>query len=159
MSSARTVIPNDLKLRINIGLVILLAGLIFTVGIATAQHLADDQFITQDELQQDIQSLESYAQEGKYIGQYYQNHSAASSYVAAYASQLQKAADSTAQKLDEHSHANVLDSKVSQTIDIADQLSKNLNQLINEPVGQLPNNFSQSFSELSDKLEQLENSL
>jgi Tfp pilus assembly protein PilO len=156
MADAKAAVPKDLRWRINVGLVVIFAGLIFTAGIAWAQHVADDQFIGQAELKQNLQELESYSAEGKYLSQYYQNKSAARAYVQAYSSQLQEAADSASQKLSEHPHADALDDKVSQTISLANQLSGQFEQLMTEPNSQLPPHADQAFDQLSDQFQSLE---
>jgi hypothetical protein len=159
MADARAALPNNLRWRVRVGLAVIFVGLIFTVGIAWAQHVADDQFIGQDELKQNLQELESYSAEGKYLAQYYQNKSAARPYVQGYGSQLQDAVDSTSQKLSEHPHADSLDDKVQQTISLANQLSDQLDELINEPRSQLPSQADQPFDQISEQFQNLEQGL
>jgi uncharacterized protein YaaN involved in tellurite resistance len=161
MANAGTKLPDNLRWWIHVGLAVIIAGLLFTVGIATAQHLADDQFIGDDELKQSLQQLESYTSETKFLSQEYYRQSAPRPYVEAYGSDLQKAVDNTSQKLNEHPHADSLDDKVKQAIDSANQLSDQLNELITEPLSQLPPQpqANQTLEQLSDSFQNLEQSL
>jgi uncharacterized coiled-coil DUF342 family protein len=159
MANSKAALPDNLRWWVHIGLAVIFICLIFTVGIAWAQHVADDQFIGQDQLKQNLQELESYSAEAKYLAKYYQNKSAARPYVQAYGSQLQDAVDSASQKLSEHPHADSLDDKVQQTIDLANQLSDQLDEIINEPLAQLPPAADQPFDQISEQFQNMEEGL
>src|SRR5438105_8422385 len=98
-------LPQTIRWKVRAGLTLVLTILIFTASVATAQHLADDQFIGQDELKQNLQELESYTAEAQYLTQYYQSKSAWRPYVETYASQLKDATQSIIEKLNQHPHA------------------------------------------------------
>jgi Tfp pilus assembly protein PilP len=161
MAQSQVALPKDLRWWVNVVLVVIFAAMVFVVGVATAQHQADDQFIGQNELKRAVEDLESYTSEARFIAQHYHQHSAPRPYVEAYSDQLKEAVDSLAQKLDEHPHADVLDDKVSQTIDLAGQLSNQLNEISTQPESQLQpaDKMDQFFEQISDNLQDLEEDL
>jgi hypothetical protein len=141
------------------GLSYLLLAIMFIVGVlilvfAYEQHLADAQFISNDELKQNLQQLQSYSAEASYLSQHVHDNSAPSAYVAAYSDSLQEASDSIAQKLEEHPHSDNLEDKVQQTISLAQSLSYNLNQLGTEPTTQLDGSTTM-FKNLAQTSQQL----
>lgn len=151
-------LPNNPK-----GWSYLLLTILFLVGVlmsifAFQQHLADAQFIGQDELRQNLGQLASYGAEATFLSQHLHDNSAPQPYVSAYAASLQDASDSIGKKLIEHPHSDNLELKVSQTISLAQSLSDKLNQLGTEPVGQLDGSTN-AFQQLADSAQKLEQTL
>ena len=151
-------LPNNAKGWSYFALTVLfIVGLLVTV-FAYEQHLADDQFIGQDELKQNLQQLASYSAEAAYLSQYLHKNSAPQSYVSAYAASLEDASNSINEKLSEHPHGDNLDDKVAETMDLAQSLSSNLDQLSTEPVVQLDGS-TLTFQQLADATQKLEQTL
>lgn len=74
----------------NVAVGVILAGMAFIIWIATALHLADEQFITDDELQRNLQQLQSYTAESQVLDRYTRQGSALHPYTLVYASSLKK---------------------------------------------------------------------
>lgn len=155
----KAALPNNLEHWIPIILATMLALIVFISGVAVAQHQADEQFITSDELKQSVAALGSYTEETKLLAQYTLNQSSPKAYAAAYVSSLQKAVDSASEKLTEHPHAKNIDNKVSTTLKLANNLSDDLQTLGTQPHDQLPPHLTDSLSQLSDNFDNLEQQL
>lgn len=154
-------LPGNLAQWVPVILACFVVVIVFVSGMAIAQHQADDQFITTDELQRSLEELQSYSEEAGLLSQYTLSKSAPRPYTQAYANSLKEATDSLVEKLNEHPHANKLDNNVSDTINIAYGLSQQLDALQNQPIEQLgpSKDFTGSFSDISDQLQQLEQQL
>ncbi len=144
---------------INLSLITMVLVLIFISGIAVAQHQADDQYISNDELKQNLAELQSYSAEAGLLSSRAQSNSAPRAYTEAYSAALAKATESVADKLSQHPHKNTLKKQVAQTIDIANQLSGSLSMLGKQPNDQLPPHFSKTFEELADQSQTLQEAL
>jgi uncharacterized membrane-anchored protein YhcB (DUF1043 family) len=152
-------LPNNLKQWTYIIIAACLGLLVALTGLATAQHLSDEQFITSDELQDDAQQLKSYTAETVFLYHYTEQKSAPRPYVQAYASSLQDATDSVTQKLSEHPHDFSIDAKVQQTIEQGNTLSELLHELATQPTAQMPKNYADTLEDLTNKLQKTGDSL
>jgi hypothetical protein len=158
MDRATAQLPQTTKGRAHFVLFFLLLATIFIGVLAFQQHLADAQFISGDELKRNVQTLQSYSAEAGLLSQYAANDSSPRPYTVTYAGSLQDGTDSIVKKLQEHPHSRGLDGDVLSCIELAQELSDQLNQLATEPKSQLlggDNQFhslSESFQNLGDEL-------
>ena len=152
MKKSVAALPNNLQQWANVCLAAALTLLIFILGLSVVQHQADVQFITRDELEQNLQQLQSYSTEAALLAKYSQQASAPHPYTEAYASTLQEATDSISKKLNEHAHLTALDAQIATTIGLANKLSEHLTKLSTEPSQQM-RGMDQQLQNLGDQLE------
>jgi len=159
MKNEKAVLPNNLEHWIPIILSTMFVLIVFISGVAVAQHQADAQFITSDELKQSVKELSSYTAEAKLLARYTTSESSPKPYTSTYVSSLQKAVDSISEKLSTHPHAVNIRGKVDETLSLANNLSDDLENLSTQPHDQLPHDLTHQLDSLSDSLDSLEQRL
>lgn len=161
MDEIRQPLFMNIRQWINFSIAIITGVIVFIVWLAIALHVADEQFITDDELQRNLVQLQSYTAESQVLDRYTRQGSTLSNYSSAYASSLKNATDDIAEKLTDHAHQRSLSPQVSTTIRLADLLSERLDRQVRQPTSQLGNQpqADQFYGQLHSRLHHVEMSI